>query len=121
MKGFRIVVIVLFAFIYTINGSPANSASEDTPRIDPPKYCSTDNQGRPYCIEFQKMKLECYLQNKNGDVFNSQQVDLHVDSGATTLAMAPTTGPAESPDQTNFRFVKTICGESKPITTPCYE
>eukprot|EP01080_Neovahlkampfia_damariscottae_P009292 gene9292-1380_t len=98
-----VAVIVFLTFVCASLAMPTSSASSTVPTIEPPKWCGDNEQGRPICVEYQKVSFKCYLQKTNGDVFDSKEIELNEDLGATVLAATAPTAP--STDQMNFNFV----------------
>jgi hypothetical protein len=107
-------IVLIVAVVCSVKGGAAFSSSVDTPIFPPPNYC---NNG--ICVTYVKQSLSCHLEINNGGLYQSQEVDLHVEPGSTTLAnTSPSTTTATQDDNT-LTFLRSLCGDNHQVVTPC--
>jgi hypothetical protein len=107
---------LLLIFIYTVY-SATSMAGSITPAIPPPDFCENG-----ICVSHVSFGLKCFLEKKNGNLFQSQEVDLSQVPGTTTLSNSPPSGTTITTltqDQAAGLLIKSVCGSFATKVTPC--
>ena len=136
----KLLVLLLVAYFCTVKSAVGTMAS-GVSMAPPIGGCDNDDQGREVCTTFEPLGLQCYLQKKNGDLFESQLVSLVENSGNTLGGGAPISPVREreptpeerqpipvptrpgivlTPNERNTEYVQGICGSFGRVKT-CYE
>jgi hypothetical protein len=105
--------LLLLVFVYSVC-SMTSSAGSSTPAIPPPNHCENG-----ICTTYVSQGLKCFLEKKNGNLFQSQEVDLHQVTGTTTLVNTPPSTTTLTQDEAAKIFVRAVCGSFAARVTPC--